>query len=133
MIIYEGSCRQFIEQCEGDSPTIGELIIDGFNKNHCGFSDTEPKVWNNSLPFLAKALKDSKVPLDTEIGIEYRVRGKNQRIDAIVCGVNSEGNESAVVIELKQWSSASFTEKPYFVHTFGGHGYDDYWHPSYQA
>lgn len=41
--------------------------------------------------------------------------------------------ESVVIIELKQWSPVSRSSLPDCVKTYGGHGIDDYWHPSYQA
>lgn len=135
MIVYEGSCGDFIHQSlfSGDKPTIGEIILDRFNNLHIGNSSQEFKSWNNSLPAFAKVLQNSSVPRDSDIGIEYNIRGNRQRIDAMICGTDEKGEETAVIVELKQWSTAYRTDKPFFIRTVGGNGADDYWHPSYQA
>ena len=134
MIVYEGLCKEFIEHSLSfDPPIIGEEIIDRFNTLHISSGESEYHSWNNSLPALARVLSMSQVPDDSEIGIEYNIRGNRQRIDALICGENENGEETAVIIELKQWSTAERTDKPYYVNTFGGNGQDDYWHPSYQA
>jgi DUF2075 family protein len=133
MIIYEGSCKEFVEQSLSSEVEIGELILERFTDLHIGQGASEVSSWNHSLPSLAHVLKISEVPPDSDIGIEYNIRGNRHRIDAMVCGKDGDGIESAVVVELKQWSTADRTNKPYFVHTIGGAGEDDYWHPSYQA
>ncbi len=133
MIIYEGSCRRFIEQSLWSDIKIGEVISDSFNDYHIHSGESEVNSWNNSLPALAYVLNKSDVPDDAEIGIEYNIRGNRHRIDALICGRDDDGFESAVVVELKQWSNVQRTDKPYYVHTLGGGGEDDYWHPSYQA
>ena len=133
MIIYEGSCSQFIEQSLSSDSGIGEVIVGRFNDVHVYSGESEIASWNNSLPALARVLKSGGIPGDVDIGIEYNIRGNRHRIDALICGKDQEGYESAVVIELKQWSSVQRTDKPYYVHTLGGGGEDDYWHPSYQA
>ena len=133
MIIYEGTCEDFINQSLDREFRIGEEISKKMNIFHHQCTHTELESWNNSLPALARVLNLSEVPGKADIGIEYNIKGDKLRIDAMICGKDSSNTESAVIVELKQWSSVDFTEKQYFVHTYGGAGEDDYWHPSYQA
>lgn len=136
MIIYEGTCDIFIEQCSSSDkkPVISDKISERMIQYNIHVSDSEITSWTNSLPALAHVLNNYDIPKNADIGIEYRIKGNKQRIDALICGINSENKESAVVIELKQWSAADRTDKPYYIHTIGGGGKeDDYWHPSYQA
>jgi len=62
------------------------------NKNT---SDSEYRSWQNSLPYLQKALKGLE---EYEIILEYPVFNSPMRIDAVIIG------ENIVFIELKQWS-----------------------------
>jgi len=136
MIIYEGSCDLFIDQCSSseEGTVISEVISECMYKYNIHVGDSEPASWAKSLPALAQVLNKYGIPKEAEIAIEYNIKGNKKRIDALICGINSEKRESAVVIELKQWSTADHTDKPNYVHTIGGGGIeDDYWHPSYQA
>ena len=136
MIIYQGSCDDFIRLSLQEPTEIGVVILDRFtnlNINTNSFESSEFRSWNNSLPKLAAAIENSEIPPECEIGIEYTIQRNNYRIDAIICGQDQNGIESAVVVELKQWSVAESTDKPNYVYTVGGNGPSDYWHPSYQA
>ena len=134
MIIYDDSCEHFINDCLGHTgESIGEKVRERMIIAGSGPSISELRSWNASLPALALAIRGEDLPKDAEIGIEYSIRGNRHRIDAIICGTDENDDECAVIIELKQWSSAYRTDKQYFVHTVGGGGEDDYWHPSYQA
>ena len=133
MIIYEGTCEEFVNDALRSDISIGNTIREKMNIMHFQPSIEECRSWNNSLPALAKAINISKLPNETEIGIEYNIKGNRMRIDALICGKDDRDDYSAVIIELKQWSIAERTEKQYYVHTNGGDGIRDYWHPSYQA
>ncbi len=136
MIIYEGSCELFINQCSSKEKgfTISDIISESMYKYCIHVGEPETRSWQKSLPLLAQVLKDHEVAKEAEIGIEYRIKRNKWRIDAIICGLDQNDKESAVVIELKQWSFVDKTDKPNYVHTIGAGGIeDDYWHPSYQA
>lgn len=135
MIIYSESCGRFISQClsnPNSEDRIGKVIADRMKSLSIGFSEGSLHSWEYSLPFLARTLRDNDVPLDADISIEYRLDPTRYRVDALISGTDGM-HEQVVIIELKQWSTASYTSKPNFVHTFGGDGEGDYWHPSYQA
>ena len=134
MIVYDGSCEHFIRDClDPSSDHIEDKVKERMDSLHVQPGDSEYKSWSKSLPALAKVLRDNNIPNDAEVGVEYTIKGNKHRLDAIICGKNEKNAERAVIVELKQWSAVSRTDKPYYVHTVGGKGDDDYWHPSYQA
>ena len=75
----------------------------------------------------------SKIPLDSGIAIEYRLHGRQQRIDFIVSGRSAMGQSQLVLIELKQWSAVTSSPLIDHVRTFLGGAVRDVRHPSYQA
>lgn len=134
MIIYEDTCGKFIESCLGtSSEPIEDILLKRMKCLHFQTQSSEYHSWSNSLPELAKVLDSCGIPKETEVGLEYTIDRDNHRIDALLCGLDKNGKETVIVIELKQWSTAEPTKKKNFVHTMGGAGQGDYWHPSIQA
>ena len=137
MIVYRELAHTFINQCLTDGSSalkIGDIIskemrLKGINY----FDESQVTAWNNSLPEIAKVLNDGAINKEVDVAVEYKIQQSRDRIDFLVCGNDDNGNKNVVVIELKQWSTVSPSGKQAFVHTFGGHGEGDYWHPSYQA
>ncbi|AYY14963.1 DUF2075 domain-containing protein [Actinobacteria bacterium YIM 96077] len=73
-------------------------------------SDAEMRSWERSLPVLARDLVDAGLG-SVEILVEHRLPLTSKRVDAIVAGVHPRtGEDSYVVVELKQWSSAEAWE-----------------------
>ena len=136
MIIYRESIGTFISQCfDGTGAVdIGSVISDRMRLSGISyFGESQVKAWNASLPEMARVLSDSDLDRDIDVAVEYKLVQSRDRIDFLICGNDDAGHENVVVVELKQWSQARPTNKQYFVHTFGGGGEGDYWHPSYQA
>jgi hypothetical protein len=62
--------------------------------------------WKNSLPALAEVLKKAEMH-DQLVILEYCPPSRDEtpsRIDAVICGVDTNNKIHAVLIELKQWS-----------------------------
>lgn len=135
MIVYRDSIANFINQCNEDAlKSISSIVSDDMRKNGINsFDKAQVNAWQNSLPAIADVLSYCDIDSDVDIAIEYKIRQSRDRIDFIIYGVNEDNRKNVVVIELKQWSNVSKTNKKNYVNTFGGHGQDDYWHPSYQA
>ncbi len=89
--------------------------------------------WKNSMQYMRNVLDDPEIPMDAQISIECQVPNTSKRIDFIITGQNSERNDCAIIIELKQWESASITSMDGIVATFVGGGIREVSHPSYQA
>ncbi len=79
-------------------------------------ADAEQRAWGNSIPTLAADLRHGGLG-DVEMLIEYRLPLSSRRADVVLAGVHpGTGAPSYVVVELKQWSSAtSFEGDPAMV------------------
>lgn len=72
--------------------------------------DAEQRSWGNSLPQLARDLRHGGLG-DVEMLVEYKLPLSSRRADVVLAGVHpATGAPSYVVVELKQWSSASAFE-----------------------
>ncbi|MCI2068587.1 MAG: DUF2075 domain-containing protein [Bacilli bacterium] len=131
MIVYENALNDFISQC--NKGIIADEVAKKMQVEGIPFGHPEENSWVNSLPFVAKALDDDSIDKNINLAIEYQFSLNKKRIDVIVYGQNEEKEDSLVVIELKQWSTATDSKKPNYVFTNGGGGAQDYLHPSFQA
>ena len=95
---------------------------------------SETESWKNSLPKVGEVLKTGNIAPDIDVAVEYNFELNDDRVDFIIYGTDSNDNESVMIIELKQWSIVNLSRtKRNYVFTYGGHGYDEYQHPSYQS
>ncbi|WP_245642265.1 DNA/RNA helicase domain-containing protein [Nonomuraea candida] len=73
-------------------------------------SPSEIKSWQNSLPVLARDLLDAGLGR-VEMLVEYKLPLTSRRADVVLAGVHPRtGEDSYVVVELKQWSRAEPSE-----------------------
>ena len=132
MIVYEATKKEFIDDF------IDQTIIDSLVNNYTlkigRVKDSELRAWNNSLMFMYQVLEDGAIPDDMGVALEYKIPYTNNRIDVILTGYMEAHVNSAVVIELKQWSEVEQTEDKvgYVVTMLGGKKVATE-HPSYQA
>lgn len=132
MIVYSGTKQQFVDDVRNN------IIHDRISvelKRSLGrkVGPSELSSWRNSMQFMESVVNDSEIPDDAGVSIEFNIPLTNNRIDFILSGKDEKQVESAVIIELKQWSEVSVTTKDAIVRTFLGTGVRDVNHPSYQA
>lgn len=90
--------------------------------------------WRNSLGnAMAHVMHSEQIPSDAGVAIEYRLNGRAFRIDFMLSGMNEDGQESLVIIELKQWTEIEASELSDHVRTLLGGNIREVPHPSYQA
>ena len=90
--------------------------------------------WRNSLGnAMSHIMRSPAIPDDAGIAIEYRLEGRKLRMDFVISGLDDQGNESVVIIELKQWTDVQFSDLDEHVRTTLGGGLVSTPHPSYQA
>lgn len=118
-----------------DAPTIEDLVAEAVQKNlGMRVGANEYQSWRNSLGnAMSHVMRDSNIPDDAVVAVEYRLNGRRFRIDFIVAGLNDQGDESIVIIELKQWTDVKYSLLKDHVRTFVGGRERDVPHPSYQA
>jgi DUF2075 family protein len=85
------------------------------------------------MQFMSNLLADAETPGDAGVAIEFVIPLGNRRIDFVLSGKNAEQHNVAVIIELKQWSAVSATDKDAIVKTYMGGREVEAAHPSYQA
>ncbi len=133
MLVYESTKQYFIEDVINDQ--ISSMIEKKF-KDKMGFHTTknEIKSWENSLRFMQGVLSDNSIPDNSGVAIEFKIPYTSKRIDFILSGKNEADENSAIIVELKQWEKAEIvSEKEAIVRTFVGGGEREVLHPSYQA
>lgn len=132
MIVYSATRAAFTEDVLNSR--IDTVILDAF-QTRLGRSTSKNEIasWRNSMQFMNNALQLAETPDDAHVAIEYRVPLTAKRVDFILTGSDEEARETAVIIELKQWSEVEKTDKDALVRTFVGGGVREQTHPSYQA
>lgn len=96
-------------------------------------SASELRSWENSLPQMAKILRDASLKDNTHILLEYKLPSTEKRIDFLLAGHDKMGQKNAVIVELKQWQKAKVARGDGIVRTFLGQRERETVHPSYQA
>jgi len=133
MIIYSGTKDKFLDDVTNKS--LSDIIEDAVRSK----MGSNPKFgeiisWKNSLPWMGLILSQTPIPGDAGVAIEYNIPDTRRRVDMIISGLDSDGKNSAVIIELKQWQSCKFVpKKPTVVVTHYIDGEKEVNHPSYQA
>ncbi|MBV1776029.1 DUF2075 domain-containing protein [Burkholderiaceae bacterium DAT-1] len=130
-LIYQADKRQFLK----DSDRYIEDLIETQYLAITGkrVSSQEKLSWKNSLQEMAKVLRDDRLPSNAGVGIELFAPQSMSRIDFTLTGFDSNGQRTAIIIELKQWGAIELTAKDAIIRTQLGGGLNEALHPSYQA
>lgn len=132
MIIYQATKAQFSSDVLDD--VIETKILGEFqSKLRHGMSKSEIASHRNSMSFMERVINDTQIPDDCGIAIEYHLPRSTKRVDFIITGTDAENRENVVMVELKQWSTATRSDKDGVVNTFVGKSERELLHPSYQA
>ncbi len=132
MIVYQESKHTFMAHVRESK--IDYIIHDNFQKQlGKRTSNSEVNAWKHSMQYMRNVLDDPDIPNDAQISIECQVPNTSKRIDFIITGQNIHKRDCAVIIELKQWETATGTLMDGVVQTFIGGGIREVSHPSYQA
>ena len=131
MLAYIATKSQFLD----DAHIIEDLVRDAVKENlGIGVSQNEYASWRNSLGNgMSHIISSPDIPEGAGIAIEYQLNKLKNRIDFIVSGKDADGEDSIVIVELKQWTDVDYSELPEHVNTFVGQKKRDVVHPSYQA
>lgn len=132
MLIYTATKDQFIRDVlrnEIDDRILANMLARGLGR----VSPAELASWRNSMQFMKNILDVRDMPDDAGVAIEYVIPQTGKRIDFILTGQNAEGQDTALIVELKQWETVEETEKDGIVRTFLGGSRREVQHPSYQA
>jgi len=132
MIIYEntkvGFCKDMFDSVIEEK--IYNAVLEKMGRRT---SASEVNSWINSLKDVQIVLSSDDIPKDVGVALEYNVPYTSKRVDVILSGIAESGNNSAIVIELKQWSEAGKVEGKDGIVSINMHGKKEVTHPSYQA
>jgi uncharacterized protein len=131
MLAYLGTKDDFLR----DAPVIEDKVRDAVKlKLNFKVAESEYLSWRNSLGnAMSHVMRSESIPGDAGIAIEYRLNGRRFRLDFVISGLNAQGKESLVIVELKQWTDIQFSDLDEHVKTALGGGIRDVTHPSYQV
>jgi len=132
MIVYSSTKRHFIEDVRSNrmADIIENEVSRKLNRNS---PRSEKLSWEHSLQYMSQILWDEDIPLSAGVAIEYNLPMTNRRVDFILTGKDHQRNDTAVIIELKQWETVEKTNKDAIVKTRFQRGVVETNHPSYQA
>lgn len=132
MIIYNETSSNFLNHIyeRKIGYVLKEKVLTKMNKV---VSESELRSWENSLPQMARILRDAKLKENTHVLLEYKLPSTEKRIDFLIAGKDEQGKKNAVIIELKQWQKAKVADGDGIVSTFLGKRERETVHPSYQA
>lgn len=132
MIVYQENKETFMAHVRESK--IEYIIHDNFKRN-LGRDTNKNEVasWKNSMQYMRNVLDDAAIPGDAKISIECQVPNTSKRIDFIITGQTNSRQDCAVIVELKQWETATATDLPGVVKTYVGGAVREVSHPSYQA
>lgn len=132
MIIYQSTKDGFLNDAFGHDI---ETVVLGAYQARTGHrvAKSEVRAWKESLLAMAKVLRHESIPDDCGVAIEYVIPQTAKRIDLLLSGVDEHNRSKLIIVELKQWESATLTRKDGLVRTRFAGGESDTSHPSYQA
>ncbi|MBA1147487.1 DUF2075 domain-containing protein [Ectothiorhodospiraceae bacterium WFHF3C12] len=132
MLIYTADKRDFVRHVAGNE--IEDRILERMRSSGQGrVSANEVASWRNSMQYMMNVLNQADIPDDAGVAIEYTIPQTSKRIDFVLTGRNADDRDTAVIVELKQWTDVTATGKDAIVRTFIGGSEREVTHPSYQA
>ncbi|MDZ7769697.1 MAG: DUF2075 domain-containing protein [Woeseiaceae bacterium] len=132
MLVYAATRAEFTQDVFSNQ--IEKKILDAFalRLGH-RTSKSEIESWKNSMQYMNNALIAGDLPDDAGVAIEYQIPLTSKRVDFILSGADEGRRDTAIIVELKQWSEVAETGKDAIVETFVGGAVRQVTHPSYQA
>ena len=132
MIIYKNTKGGFVSDVRDN--LIAHRIQESFDRLRIGHNnDAEFRAWANSLQYMRNVIDVPDINDDCELAIEYKIPLTSKRVDFLIAGKDSGGNNNVVIIELKQWETSGKTSRADIVTAFTGGAERPVTHPSYQA
>src|SRR5687768_4468319 len=102
MIVYNATKQAFLR--DAFSLEIHEVIRDALRSRGVNVGESEMGSWRESLTYMARALNDDEIPVDSGVAIEFGIPQSGKRVDFILCGQGENRQTNVIIVELKQWS-----------------------------
>lgn len=132
MIVYQDTKKQFINDVNLNQ--IVNKIYDEYIPRFGHTTESQLRAWQYSMQYMRGVLDSNEIPEDAGVAIEYNIQPTSKRIDFLLSGKDEHGNMTAIIVELKQWSSCEVVrDEDGVVETYVGGDNRKVAHPSYQA
>jgi DUF2075 family protein len=131
MHLYQGTTAQFIGDAT-QARLANRLAARFFDEFRYRPSPSEVTSWRNSLLAMASVLQLADLR-DQGILVELKLPLSSKRLDVLITGQNPNTGDSAVVVELKQWTEVGRSNITDCVTVDFGGRLLDHLHPSRQA
>ena len=132
MLVYQATKSEFMSDVDLD--VITDRITAAFERRLHRANPREVESWRNSMQYMYRVLNTEDIPGGCGVAIEFGVPYTSSRIDFLLTGRQDESHDSAVIVELKQWTELeAVPAKDAIVRTFLGGARREVSHPSYQA
>ncbi|MBS3956048.1 MAG: DUF2075 domain-containing protein [Clostridiales bacterium] len=132
MLVYQATKQEFMDDVDRDA--IVDHITAAFERKVHRANPREVESWRNSMQYMYRVLNTDALPGGCGVAIEFGVPYTSSRIDFLFTGRHDDERDSAVIVELKQWSELeAVPEKDAIIRTFVGGAHREVSHPSYQA
>ncbi len=97
MIIYSSSALAFREKVDNNQLTaeIEEAFISKMGKRP---NPSERRAWNNSMQFMERIVRNSRIADDCGVMIEYNIPSTSKRVDFIVAGKDEAGKDNFIIV-----------------------------------
>jgi uncharacterized protein len=129
--LYRGSTEHFIADAVR-ARLAGQLADRFFDEYRYRPSPSEVASWQNSLRAMADVLQLADLR-DQGILVELRLPLTSRRLDCLITGSNPDQGDSAVIVELKQWTNVGRSTISECVTIPHGSRIKDHLHPSAQV
>jgi DUF2075 family protein len=108
MILYQGPIEQFQKDVllNRIAHRAAERYVAHYSRKP---GESEYRSWAMSLAILNNSFQYANLK-DNHILLEYELPYSSQRIDVLLFGEDSNGQENVVLLELKQWSNDNVSE-----------------------
>ncbi len=133
MIVYQATKKQFLQ----DAPDIQDIVRQQVREKlliNIKPQSSEYKAWQNSIGnAMYHVVNSADLHDDATVAIEFGIPFTKKRIDFILAGETSMGEQKVYIVELKQWARVERTDMDGIVRTWLGGGYTETNHPSQKA
>lgn len=131
MKLYSGSVAEFILD-NSQNTIVNKLKSEFFKFYRQDPQESEVRSWQESLKAVSKIFKNLNFESHGVL-LEYQLPLTSKRLDCLICGKDTNGNENAIIIELKQWTETFTSDCENSLAVNYGSEIKELLHPSVQV
>ncbi|MGG3805355.1 DNA/RNA helicase domain-containing protein [Metabacillus fastidiosus] len=132
MILYESDVEGFIQAVRKNllAKYMSSIFFKKYGRQ---ITKEQQREWNYSLRCLSEVLKDSDIPLDCGIRLDYVLSQYSSHIEVIIAGTDRNSKQNIYILQLLSWQESAASEMEDMVRFSDRKGWQDAVHPGYQS